>query len=277
MKRINTLNVRFTGGTPVVLRTGFTLLELLIAIGILAVGGAMAAALFPAAIKENQRANSSVIGRIICENGLCNVKIALVHDAVTPSYPFSSTELVESATAVGLRNLAYPTPRQEQPTAPFTAADYPDWKDLGSSVNPRVVPQTLFGNLLLGKQAISGANDYQLVLIAYRRRAADDSNVDNGIPALRQVTFSSDAGSYSFTVSGTNDADYLRLGSPLIHAETGRFATIVSRNGSAGTLDKPIAITDISSKSGWVVYDPNDPIKSPSQRVLISRTPLSTP
>ena len=141
----------------------------------------------------------------------------------------------------------------------------------------KIVPRTLFGNLLLGKQVTSGANDYQLVLIAYKRYVPENPNDDNGLPALRSVTFSSDIGSLTFTVSGTGDSDYLRLGSPLIHAATGRFATIVSRNGNSGTLDKPVAITKLTNVNGWVVYDPNDPIKSPSQRVLISRTTISTP
>ncbi|MBN1553930.1 MAG: prepilin-type N-terminal cleavage/methylation domain-containing protein [Phycisphaerae bacterium] len=251
-------------------RTGFTLMEVLIAIGILAVGGAMAAALFPAAIKESQNANSSVIGRLICENGLSNSKIVLEHSG-TP--PFVTAELRKPTTAIGMRDLAYPVPRQEKPNTGFDPADYPDWSETAAGV----VPKSPFGNLVLGKQAIVGENDYQLAIIAYKRTAADKSGVDNGLPELYSVTFNSDAGSVEFEVTGANNKDFLRLGSPLIHAETGRFATIMSINDTKGTLDKPIAISDITGKNGWVVYDPNDTVKSPTQRVLISRTPISVP
>ena len=49
-------------------RGGFSLAEVLIALGILAIGLAMAAALIPASLKINEDATGHITGAIICQN-----------------------------------------------------------------------------------------------------------------------------------------------------------------------------------------------------------------
>ena len=52
----------------------FTMMELMFAIGIFAVGMSLVAGLFPAAIKETENTVKDYEGPIICENGLAIVK-----------------------------------------------------------------------------------------------------------------------------------------------------------------------------------------------------------
>jgi prepilin-type N-terminal cleavage/methylation domain-containing protein len=55
-------------------RSGFTLVEVLLSIGILGVGMAMVAAIFPVAAKEAQDSNNTVLGGIICDNAVAIAK-----------------------------------------------------------------------------------------------------------------------------------------------------------------------------------------------------------
>ncbi|MBT3201058.1 MAG: prepilin-type N-terminal cleavage/methylation domain-containing protein, partial [Phycisphaerales bacterium] len=48
---------------------GFTLAEILVALGIMAIGMAMVAAIFPAALAFNKSSTNDTRGMIICENG----------------------------------------------------------------------------------------------------------------------------------------------------------------------------------------------------------------
>jgi len=48
----------------------FTLAEILVALGILAIGMSMVASVFMAAMQFNMRSRNSVLGRIICENAM---------------------------------------------------------------------------------------------------------------------------------------------------------------------------------------------------------------
>ncbi len=63
-------------------RRGFSLAELMISIGILAVGMSILAALFPAAIAMNRRSSRTVLGSIICENGVSLMRSAFGSGAV---------------------------------------------------------------------------------------------------------------------------------------------------------------------------------------------------
>ncbi len=56
---------------------GFTLVEVLIAVGILGVGLSMAASVFVAAMKENEKSYNDSVGMMICKNGLTLGEVVL--------------------------------------------------------------------------------------------------------------------------------------------------------------------------------------------------------
>ena len=257
--------------THYALRTGFTLMELLIAIGILAIGGAMAAALFPAAIKENQRANSSVLGNIINENALSTLKANL--STATP--PFFPSGLLIPYTGFGAADAVYPKPYFLAPPNPIPSnpeADDPDWIKIEGSV----VPKSLNGFLVLGRQLnyVSGVYTYQLVIVAYKRYAVTSSR--DPLDITTSVTFRSTPGSTNFKiVSIDKTGGKVQLGSPLIHRATGRFSTITSFNNSngEGTLNRPIypsGITEPTDHNGYVIQDSAvEATRSPAVRLMV--------
>ncbi|HOF18114.1 MAG TPA: type II secretion system protein [Phycisphaerae bacterium] len=66
---------------------GFSLVEMLLAIGILGACLAMTASLFPPAVKEAADAQRDVLGTIICQNALGVCKAKLTHDGNGLSTP----------------------------------------------------------------------------------------------------------------------------------------------------------------------------------------------
>lgn len=71
-------------------RAGFSLVELILALGVLAIGMAMAAALFPAAIKLNEQSTRDSVGTIIAQNGLAIARAVLTRgdfNSTDPNYP----------------------------------------------------------------------------------------------------------------------------------------------------------------------------------------------
>lgn len=147
-----------------VTRRGFSLTEVLIALGIFVAGLAMAAALYPAALSENQDSVDQVRGSIICRNGLAVAKLKIKHDDVTP--PFSSG------------NLSLPNPQ----------LDDADKKYAGS--------ETL-GFLVLGRK-INGNNDYQLVIVSYNKQ--DSANNVTTVPTNCSVSGTSVTGAGNLRV-----------------------------------------------------------------------------
>jgi prepilin-type N-terminal cleavage/methylation domain-containing protein len=75
-------------------RSGFSLTELMIAIGIMAIGLAMVAALFPAALAVNRRTTQDILGSIICENGIALTKVRFATGAVPTPDPSSDMQIL---------------------------------------------------------------------------------------------------------------------------------------------------------------------------------------
>lgn len=77
---------------PAQTRRGFSLVEVILAISILGVGMTMVAALFPAALKENESSVNDVLGSLICQNGLAvtRAKVAAAAYDNTYSEPYAT-------------------------------------------------------------------------------------------------------------------------------------------------------------------------------------------
>ncbi len=171
-------------------RAGFSLIELLISMGIMVVGLVMAGTLFPAAIKQTSRSVDDTIGTIICQNALAVAMAKLTHTdvdtaidaaaiaATVPVWPnfvnvtWPATPLITEA------ELAYPVPRTPIATysPPITgpAPDDPlaDWWP----AVPNSRPTADHGAIVLARQVRPDENDYQLVVISYKKKIRVSGN-----------------------------------------------------------------------------------------------------
>jgi len=126
-------------------RSGFTLIEILMAIGILAVGLLMAAALFPTAVKVNQYAYNNSMGSLICENGLAVLRSKLNHDLINVPGDRKFIPLTD-------------VPMKYGPTKNCVGDDgfYPCGHTSSTQGFTGVI-----------RQVASGANDYEMVVVSY--------------------------------------------------------------------------------------------------------------
>jgi prepilin-type N-terminal cleavage/methylation domain-containing protein len=214
-------------------RRGFTLAELLIAVAILGVGLSMIATVFPAAMRENQRSTDDVLGSIICQNGLAVVKARFTH-------------------ATGPTNLGL------EPLAMGTDEYYPE-DDSASGM----------GFLVLARRYAADANDYQFVMVAYRKRA--DSSV--GFYYTRGNI--SGFGETSKVLIDQNPGN-IQTGTPLIvyaGANKGEWGKVVSWDPSSSTAVLDRQLTPGTSVYMRCVREPGSD-ESPAIGMLLTRTSL---
>lgn len=227
-------------------RRGYSLAELVLALGVLAIGMTMAAALFPAAIKLNELSTRDSIGTIVATNGLA-IAQAVLKSADVPNANLQSLENVgEFQTKPWL--LQYPAEPNDGPTTR--------------------------GCLVLARP-LNGT--YQLVIISY-----DKYSANNEVKA-RNVTFSVE-GETAVQVNDTDAAQ--SVGAPLIYipAPPNDHAIVYARitgydpkTGQA-SLDHPID-SNLSNHPGFVVVEQSGAMvlkKSPVMAVLVAETTLRT-
>jgi prepilin-type N-terminal cleavage/methylation domain-containing protein len=221
-------------------RSAFTMMELMIAMGILAVGMAMSASLFPTAAKEANTAIGSAVGQTIAENGLAMGKLA-----------FRSSEHLDDGR---VKNLVFTTPALA--TVLDDADLIPDRDggrvdELGSrDTNILTLAQTQYpmesggkyGFALLARKVDEDANAYQIVATAYLKKEEDnladwDYIKISGGGASKEVTIQTGYGSY-----GEGSQAYVN--SPLILYKSGRIATVIAQAGTKLTLDREIEVDD---------------------------------
>ena len=214
-----------TGGVP---SAGFTLIEIMLAMGIMAVGMAMVAALFPAAILQSKDADhytkSVLISRnaeaVICAEanyagffvGLGDTEFHVLTINDTPGGVIHS------------QDATYPT----------------DGPPADSS----------YGWVALVRRVTAGANDYQFVVIPFRKLPSIDYGDDDRPDDPQRVTMGLDADPDEPSAL-FEDADDLAVGSPVVVAAgefTGRFAFIERVDGEkvylSNTLGVPNFLTD---------------------------------
>ena len=189
-------------------RQGFSLAETMIAIGILGIGMAMSASVFPAALRETQRTTNTQVGLMICENALTMARCILRK----PDVPSNANPAVKN-----LLESAY--------SARFGGGFvYPVSDVTGGG-------KFAFGYLLFGKFKTDDLRT--LIAVAYRK-SADTATV--GAYVVDGVT----ASGRKISTSGANK--HLRTNSAVINTASGEFAVIVSGDGTRGVLDRPLTI-----------------------------------
>jgi len=225
---------------------GFTLAEVLIAIGLMGVGLTMAAALFPAAIKEHQKSYNDAVGTFICENAFAVAKTKLTAADVSGN------------TLMLLADESYPD---------LLSLDDQHYA-AGAGTLQAFEKQK--GFVLLGRK---DGDVFQLVAVPYARDN-DPSHRVEAATVNGAVVVTADA--TTLTVQA-GERDFLTIGSPVIRKSTGEFRRIVSIDGSTATLDRDINVPPgseewfviVETNGGSVVGD-----TSPAMSVMVTRTAL---
>ena len=131
---------------------GFTMMELMLTIGILAIALTMVSGLFPVAVKENNESYKDIVGTLICENGLAVAKTMLEKSDISTStlaiiVDENNTDIIS---------------QKSQHYQEFVDADYNN----GTIDDDNDNPYKIQGFGILGRKA---NNAYQLVIVSYHR------------------------------------------------------------------------------------------------------------
>ena len=193
---------------------GFSLAEVLISVGILAIGMTMAAALWPAAIRENQNSASSTLGSIICENGLAIIQAKYHNGCVGTG---NASVLVDPTNAsAGVTNDC---------TYSFVATQ-------GNSTGSSVDPNMNAGFCAVARRLSVTENAYQVTVMAYAPHNGAVSTVRISPIYPAGITFSGN------TVVSADVRNDFKVGAPIIMADGGY--AIVKTVTSAGGMDTAI-------------------------------------
>ncbi len=244
----------------------FTLTEVLISIAIMGVGLTMAAALFPSAIKENEKSFNSSTGTLIAQNGLAIAKAVLttsnLRDPSGTIIPWPAN-LVAIADETHVQNI----PRNDQ--------HYPRSLPLDPDEKIR-------GFVLLGRQIGTGVQ--QLISVSYSRFQSRSVAMHD----VLSVNIADDPNPYPAQSLLSNipidDWRFFQRGGLVITSE-GRFARIVElryRNVAVVRPQLPSNPSDI-----WTIVEVVNPNplpanwstwplggRSPAMSVMVTRTAL---
>ncbi len=220
-------------------RVGFSLSELVLALGVLAIGMTMAAALFPAAMKLNEQSTKDSIGTLIAENGLA------VAQALLKASDANNTNLVCLA---------------DENDASLIRIDLQHY---GDPNDPNTGPPTR-GFVVLGQKHPADPNGLsRLVIVSYDKRSPG-----NTVTAQNRII------SNPTTANGVTKVTLSPappVGSPLIVAKNGSWAKIIEVNDSNCVLDHMIDTG--GSNDAFIIVEESGSItlaKSPAMAVLVS-------
>lgn len=229
---------------------GFSLAELVLALGVLAIGMTMAAALFPAALKLNELSTNDSIGTIIAQNGL-----AISQAVLDPSdFPDPNND-----------------PNLGEPNCQAFRAD----PNLLQYRPDPSAPASTRGFLVLGRRLKD--NTCQLVIVSYdmhdvaNKVTAEIVTINEANPKLATVTLDKpDLGESigAYLICPAKDPNDHRI----------MYARITGNNNGVTTLDHPM--DDVVGSQGFVVVEraggDNGPIqkKGPVMAVLVAETTL---
>ena len=141
---------------------GFSLIELMIAIGILAIGAAMVASAFPVAMLENKESIEHTMGAVVAENALAICRNRLRHSLLDRKVPTQVDQFTDVTNYMTLSEVSYPMPRPK--------GQHPeDWV----SVSGRDYPSARYGWMVGARQLIgekqAPINDYELSIVVYEK------------------------------------------------------------------------------------------------------------
>ena len=218
----------------------FSLAELMIALGVLAIGIAMVAGLFPAAIKQTEFSYNDSVGTIIAQNSLAMAKATLTIGSIP------------GAVGTGPLAIVAQDGMSPPPFDPNLRAYHDD--PAAPTLNDK-------GFLILGRMISN--SEAQLVIVAYAKKnpSANVTAVSINISSI-----SSDMASVSGSIANAR-----RL-SPLIMKADGRYAIIEKVEGQNLYLDH----TGLNNTSGdaWVIVEAGQSGASPAMAVVTATVAL---
>ena len=236
-------------------RSAFTMMEMMIAVAILGIGMTMIAALFPAAIRENQISINDTIGNLICENGLAVAKSVLKKKNIP------STSLSRVAEEFVVVNISQNNQHHPQGTRDEDIA----------------IGRKLYGFVVLGRRTnVEGS--YQLIIVSYARERRNP--VTDDFPAVMAVAKNvtiADRGTDESVLQNIADSDR-KLFAPggWVITSDGRFARIVGFSGSDLIVKPQLPTT--GTMIVWTVVQIMDPSgnvgANPVMSVFTTRTGL---
>jgi prepilin-type N-terminal cleavage/methylation domain-containing protein len=217
------------------IRFGFTLVEVLVAIAIMGTGLLMAAALFPAAIRETRSSTVNSVGVMMCENSIDAVRLSLKD----VDYSVTGSAFVSVTAAIG------------------NDAKWLSGATMSTQVLLRQVPSAV-------------SNDYQVVAVSC---ALSNTSKTLDCRAVDVALENVGDGTSKITVPAGSEG-LLALRSPVVLPD-GSWTTIVGKNGSTAFLDtwfspQPTVKVWLFAEKEGSNYSP----VSPALSVMVTRTAL---
>jgi prepilin-type N-terminal cleavage/methylation domain-containing protein len=210
---------RLTGGAgPKRLgRGGFTLTEIMIAMGVLAVGMAMVAGALHAGIQIHIRTIDDIMRQLIGDNSLATVQARVRH---SPTNGITDTYQLLNNTYLGAGDLKYPCdPKNNNPSTPYGAAVF----------------------MKLRKIDANSFNDYDVLIVPYR--VVSNSATLPTVEAKEMTPCVITAGTYGSNVAvPAGSANILKAGSVIIDSRNGQ-VTFVRSTPTTSTAELTSTLT----------------------------------
>lgn len=203
-------------------RRGFTLTEIMIAMGVLAVGMGMVAGALHAGIQTHIRTIDDIMRQLIGDNALAIVQATVRHsdlNGITDQYRTEGN----GKAFIDARNLKFPF---DDNTSPY-----------GASVFIKTRPVEI---------GTSRANEYDVMIVPYRIIPLSETT-SYGVASPRTMTSCtiSTSGSVSKITVSSSNAQYLSVGSAIIDIYNGQASIIKSKQS-----DTVYVLADKMTKTG---------------------------
>lgn len=204
--------------------TAFSLIEVLLALGILAVGLTMAMAIFPVAVKENESSFNDVLGSLVTENALAICELALKGNAAVPAS--GMIDLTDDVNAFRTNSIYYPMPAAT------------------ANISDSSVYDTLRGRIRVL------ADSDSMIVLAYRFNV--DAAGNEIIPPDPQILTSANLDTADPSILKADASQTIANGTYVIH-ESGVYAVVIGKiNNTTYQLDREMPV---SSGTWWGVAD----------------------
>jgi len=248
---------------------GFSLFELMVALGIMGVGAIMIGTLLPSAMIENKESVSDTMGTIISENAIAICRTRL-HQADVPGAAISGLApggFTDVSPPISRADRAYPIPFSKLNEDLANGFDLQldgrwyrlkeDWIKIPDDDSGVYYPSSTYGWLVAARPLGPPLNFYEIVIVPYRKFSGTDR------PG-HEIVFSSVDVQGDKVISGDFD-----VGAPVIDSN-GRVAYIVDSSGElSASLNNGLALT-----LDYTVGNPS-PGRSPAIGCYLVRTSLS--